>query len=239
MHKAIEFFLMLSILKRKKYSFMKKLLVAVILLIPSLIVNAQGIGELAPEKEPMVFPDNILGLDIMFSDGGFGFGGFYRRQLSNTVTGFVDISMSEAKDDREFTYTYQDYYGYIDTYTLGKVNRVFLVPLNFGLQYRLFKDVIFENLRPYINAGVGPTFVVTTPYEREFFNSFGYANTKVTLGGYFGFGANFGLDKSSLVGINLRYYVVHFFDHGVESLVGKSRKDIGGVYLTINLGIMY
>ena len=130
--------------------------------------------------------------------------------------------MSEAKDSREFTYTYQDIYGYIDTYTLGKVNRVFVVPVNFGFQYRLFKDAITDNLRPYINAGVGPSFV-----------------TKITLGSYIGFGANFGLDKSSLVGINLRYYIIHFFDQGVESLKGKFRKDIGGVYLTINLGIMY
>ena len=239
MYKAIEFFLMLSILKRKKNSFMKKLLVAVILLIPFLIVNAQGIGELAPEKKPTVFPDNVLGLDIMFSDGGFGFGGFYRRQLSDILTGFVDISISEVKDSREFTYTYQDIYGYIDTYTLGKVNRVFIVPVDFGLQYRLFKDAISDNLRPYINAGVGPSIVITTPYEREFFNAFGHANTKITLGSYIGFGANFGLDKSSLIGINLRYYIVHFFDQGVESLQGKFRRDIGGVYLTINLGLMY
>jgi hypothetical protein len=239
MYKAIEFFLMLSILKRKKNSFMKKLLAAVILLIPSLIVNAQGIGEMAPEKKPTTFPDNVLGLDIMFSDGGFGLGGFYRRQLSNTITGFVDISMSEIKDEREFTYTYEDIYGYINTYTLGKVNRIFLVPIDFGVQYRLFEDAISDNLRPYINAGVGPSFVITTPYEREFFNAFGYANTKITLGSYIGFGANFGLDKSSLVGINLRYYIVHFFDHGVESLQGKFRRDIGGVYLTINLGLMY
>lgn len=89
------------------------------------------------------------------------------------------------------------------------------------------------------NAGVGPSLVITTPFEREFFNAFGYAKSKVTVGGYIGFGANFGLDKSSLVGINLRYYIVHFFDEGVESLQGKFRKDIGGVYLTINLGLMY
>ena len=218
---------------------MKKLLVAVILLIPSLIVNAQGIGEMAPEKKPMDFPDNILGLDIMFSDGGFGLGGFYRRQLSNTLTGFVDISVSEAKDEREFTYTYTDFYGYIDTYTLGKVNRVFLVPVNFGLQYRLFESVISDNLRPYINAGVGPSIAVTTPYDKEFFKAFGFARTKYAVGGYIGFGANFGLDKSNLVGINLRYYVNHFFDEGVESIEGRFNKDITGFYLTINFGIMY
>ncbi len=119
---------------------------------------------------------------------------------------------------------------------MGKKNRVFLLPVNFGAQYRLFQDAIYDNLRPYLNAGIGPTFVVTTPYEREYFNAFGYAKAKVALGGYFGFGANFGLDKSSLVGINVRYYIVHMFDGGVESLEGKLRNDIGGIYLTINLG---
>ena len=49
---------------------MKSLIVTIILLIPLLNVNAQGIGELAPEKKPEVFPNNAFGADIMFSDGG-------------------------------------------------------------------------------------------------------------------------------------------------------------------------
>ncbi len=214
---------------------MKKLLF-VILLITSVIVNAQEIGELAPEKEPEVFPDNALGLDIMFSDGGFGFGGFYRRQLSDKLTGFVDFSLSEMKEENEFQY--YDYFGY-PLPVLGKKNRVFLVPFNFGLQYRLFEKLIHDNLRPYINVGVGPTIAVTTPYAREFFNAFGYAKAKYAAGGYIGLGANFGLDKSSLLGINLRYYITHFFDEGVESIEGRFNKDVGGFYLTINFGLMY
>ena len=214
---------------------MKKLLLAAIILIPMLNVNAQEIGELAPDKKPEAFPNNALGLDIMFSEGGFGLGGFYRRQLSQKVTVFSDISLSEAKDEREFEYV--DYFG--NSYTVGKKNRVFLIPVNFGAQYRLFEDVIYDNLRPDINAGVGPTMVVTTPYNKEFFNAFGYAQMKVAAGGYFGLGANFGLDKSSLVGINVRYYIIRFFDNGVESLEGRYKKTLGGFFLTINLGMMY
>ncbi|QQS37321.1 MAG: hypothetical protein IPM56_05025 [Ignavibacteriales bacterium] len=214
---------------------MKTLIFISILLITCLNVNAQGIGELAPEKAPEVFPDNAFGLDIMFSEGGFGFGTFYRRQLSQKFTLFTDFSISEAKDENEFEYI--DYFG--NAYSIGKKNRIFLLPLNFGIQYRLFESVIADNLRPYINAGVGPTLVVTTPYELEFFNSFGKAHARYAMGSYFGFGANFGLDKSSLVGINLRYYIVHFFDEGVESLEGKFKKNLGGVYLTINIGMMY
>lgn len=215
---------------------MKKLLLAAIIIIPLLNVNAQEIGELAPEKKPEIFPKNVLGLDVMFSEGGFGLGGFYRRQFSDKITGFTDISISEAKDEREIQYF--DYYTNT-TYTVGKKNRVFIIPVNFGAQYRLFEDVIYDNLRPYLNAGIGPSMVLTTPYSKEFFNAFGDARLRVAAGGYFGFGANFGLDKHSLVGINVRYYIIHFFDRGVESLTGKFNKTLGGFFLTINLGMMY
>ncbi|MCU7499902.1 MAG: hypothetical protein HF300_16455 [Ignavibacteria bacterium] len=208
----------------------------IILFLPLLSLKAQKLGEMAPEKPLEKFPRNSWGVDFMFGEGGFGLGTFYRHDLNNTLTGFVDFSMSEAKDDQEIEY--YDYYTqqYV---TVNKKNRVFLLPLNFGLQQRLFENSITENLRPYVNFGVGPTLVLTTPYEKEFFSSFGSAQAKYTAGGYVGLGANFGLDKSSLLGINLRYYVIHFFNDGVESLDGKFQKNLGGFYLTINLGIMY
>ena len=96
-----------------------------------------------------------------------------------------------------------------------------------------------DNFRPYFNLGVGPTMVVTTPYDREFFNAFGKAQSKFAVGGYIGFGGNFGLDNSSLVGLNIRYYVIRLFGDGVESLYGKYKKQLGGIFLTINLGMMY
>lgn len=199
------------------------------------IIQAQGIGELAPEKPPVVFPDNAWGLDIMMGESGFGLGTFYRKQLSMKWTAFADLSFSETKDDREFEYI--DFWG--RTFTIGKKNRVFAVPLNMGLQYRLFENVIYDNLRPYVNIGAGPTLVLTTPYEKEFFTAFGDTKTKVALGGYVGFGANFGLDKSSLIGLNFRYYYTHFFDKGVESLYDRYKKSFGSFFVTLNLGLMY
>jgi hypothetical protein len=216
---------------------MKKLLyiAATIIIIPFINVNAQGIGELAPDKESEIFPNNAFGVDILFSEGGFGLGGFYRRQLSPSVTLFTDLSISEAKDEREFEV--YDYWGI--PITIGKKNRVFLLPLITGAQYRLFRNSISDNLRPYLNAGVGPTMTIITPYELEFFESFGKATTKYALGAYIGLGANFGTDKRNLLGVNIRYYFIHYFDEGVESLYGRPKKDLGGFFLTINLGLMY
>jgi hypothetical protein len=87
--------------------------------------------------------------------------------------------------------------------------------------------------------GAGPSMVITTPYDREFFNAFGKAQSKFAIGGYLGFGANFGLDNNNLVGLNVRYYIIRFLNDGVESLRGKYKKELGGIFLTINIGMMY
>ncbi len=216
---------------------MKNLIVTLLLfaVIPIANINAQGIGELAPPKPPEIFPENAWGMDIMFGDAGFGLGTFLRKQIDVKWTAFADLSFSETKDEREFEYI--DYWGNI--YTVGKKNRVFQMPVNFGVQYRIFEDVIADNLRPYISAGVGPSLIITTPYELEFFNSFGKAQAKYAVGGYIGFGGNFGLDKSSLVGINVRYYYSKLLSGGFESLEGKEKTEIHGFFITLNLGLMY
>ena len=214
---------------------MQRILITLILVLFPIISFSQEIGEIVPPDPPATFPDNAFGLDVMIGESGFGIGGFYRHQTTRKLTFFTDFSFSEAKDEREFEYI--DIYG--NTITYGKKNRIFQIPLNFGLQFRLFEYQLEDNLRPYINAGVGPSLVITTPYAKEYFNAFGDANFYVAAGGYVGFGANFGLDKSSLVGLNFRYYLINFFNKGVESLEGRYNKTIGGFYVTINIGFMY
>jgi len=214
---------------------MLKLVISIVLIIPFIASRAQGIGEIEPEKQLEIFPSNAWGFDILLGESGFGFGGFYRHELSTKFTLFGDLSFSESKDQREFEYI--DYFG--NSFTVGKKNRIFQIPINFGAQYRLFEKELTDNLRPYINAGIGPTLVLTTPYSEEFFKAFGNTTTHFAAGGYVGFGANFGLDKSNLIGLNFRYYHIQFFDEGVESLEGRLNKTIGGFYVTINFGFMY
>jgi hypothetical protein len=179
-------------------------------------------------------------MDIMFSEGGFGLGTFYRKTVTEEITIFTDFSISEAKDPQEFTYV--DYWG--NSYSPNKINRAFLMPINFGMQYRMFKNVIFDNLRPYFDLAAGPSIVVTDPYDLEFFKAFGKAQAHFTLGGYIGIGANFGLDKSSLVGLNVRYYIIHFFNQGISMLSDPDgtphfEQDLGGIFITLNVGFMY
>lgn len=204
-------------------------------IIPTAFLSAQEIGEIVPPKPPEVFPSNAWGFDLMIGESGFGLGSFYRKQLSTKFTLFSDISMSEAKDEREIEYI--DMYGQL--FTIGKKNRVFLIPILFGAQLRLFENELADNLRPYINIGIGPTIALTTPYVEEFFKAFSYAQAHYGVGGYTGFGANFGLDKNNLIGLNVRYYYTDFLDDQVEILNGRYKDHLSGFYITLNFGFMF
>jgi len=218
-----------------KGKYKMKIFLILLLLVPAGLINAQKIGELAPEKPPEIFPQNIWGMDLMFGEGGFGLGTFYRRSFSLTTSGFIDISISETKDEREVDYV--DIYG--NTYTPNEVNRSFQVPVNIGLQYRMFAESLTENFRPYIVVGVGPTFIITDPYNHEFFNAIRYSKLHYGAGGYVGLGANIGVSKTSLIGLKFYYYYSHVFDEGIENLTNDFRKDFGQFFITLNLGIMY
>jgi len=213
---------------------MKKIFL-LFLIIPFIGLNAQKIGKMATDTSRIIFPGNSWGANLIFSEGGFGFGTFLRTEIGKNLTGFVDFSVSEAKDEREFEYI--DYYG--NTYTFNKKNRVYLFPLNFGLQYRMFSNALTDNMRPYISIGIGPTFVATDPYSVEFFDAIKYAKLKVAAGAYICIGTNFGTDKSSLLGVNIKYSFVQFFDDGVENLINKYLKSINTLSVSLDIGIQY
>lgn len=208
----------------------------ILLIIPFLTNYSQKIGQLNDEKPNIEFPVNAVGMDLMIGEGGFGFGGFYRYNLTNVLTVFTDFSVSESKDEREIER--YDIFGYpLPIY--GKKNRLYLLPLNFGLQYRLFPKSLTDNLRPYVSIAFGPTMFVTSPAEKEFFKSLAYAQAKYGIGGYVGFGANFGTNVNNLTGINIRYYINQLFGEGIEQYYDKFKKNVQQVSLTINIGIMY
>lgn len=214
---------------------MKKILY-ILFIIPLTLINAQRIGDTIVEKSHIDFPNQSLGIDLLIGEGGFGLGSFYRREFSKTITGFIDFSISESKHTREIER--YDIFGY-PLPIFGKKNRAFTIPLTFGAQYRLFYNDLTDNLRPYIAFGIGPSFVITTPANEEFFRSFKYAKAEIGLGGYVGLGANFGLSTKNLTGINIRYYYTQLFNGGIEQYYNQNTENIQQFSLIINIGIMY
>jgi hypothetical protein len=180
------------------------------------------------------------GIDVMLSGNGYGLGGFYRREYSRDLSGTVSFAIAESKDDNEIEY--YDYWG--QPYVPNKINRFLVMPLFLGAQYRLFADDITDTFRPYVNAGMGPTLILSSPYEREYFNSLHYARSNYTAGGYVGFGAFFGSEKGSLMGVNFRYYYIPV-SGGIASMVNPvdnsiiKKTDFGGFFITVNIGSVY
>ncbi len=199
---------------------------------------------------------NAWGVDIMASDGGFGLGLFYRREMSPDLSWFTTFSVSEAKDEREVE-QFDPYTGL--SYVPGKLNRFLVLPLYGGLQYRLFREDIVETFRPFVNAAVGPTMIYTMPFadlvydqngtlvsadQVDFFKAIGKGRPHYTIGGYIGFGANFGPEKGNVFGVNFRYYVVTLlsgslpstFSQTSQGIVEGTKKDFGGVVITLSFG---
>ncbi|HLF20786.1 MAG TPA: hypothetical protein VI704_08340 [Bacteroidota bacterium] len=201
------------------------------------------------DYKPML---NAWGFDILISNNGFGAGIFYRREFSDDFAGFVNLAISDVKDDAEFER--YDYLG--NSIVPYKKNRLMLFPLVAGIQYRVFRDDIVDNFRPYFTAGIGPSMVFVAPYatkevisgpggftltqynQVEFFSSLKYGQAKYTLGGFIGLGAYFGMDKGSLSGINMRYYLAPF-SNGIEVMEGGYIKNFGGFYITLSFGSLY
>lgn len=194
-----------------------------------------------------LFQDRMTawGFDLLISENGFGLGGFYRRELSDDLAGTITFAISDVKDDGEVEYV--NYYG--QSYVPGKKNRLIMLPLMFSAQYRLFRDDIVDNFRPYITAGAGPTTLYVSPYARitdygggailsekiDFFESLKYGKAHTTVGGFIGAGAYFGKDRTNVMGLSVRYYFIPVKD-GIEVMQGGYVKEFGGLYITLHFG---
>lgn len=189
------------------------------------------------------------GFDLLISENGFGLGGFYRREFSDDLAGTITFAISDVKDDGEVEYV--NYYG--QSYVPGKKNRLVMLPLMFSVQYRLFRDDIVDNFRPYLTAGGGPTTLFVSPYARltnvplgdgtafqqyekiDFFESLKYGKAHTTVGGFVGAGAYFGRDRTNVMGLSVRYYFVPV-KPGIEVMQGGFVKEFGGIYITLHFG---
>jgi hypothetical protein len=184
------------------------------------------------------------GFDLLISENGFGLGGFYRREFTDDLAGTITFAISDVKDDGEVEYV--DYLG--QSSIPGKKNRLVMLPLMFSAQYRLFRDDIVDNFRPYITAGAGPTTLFVSPYARfvdyggtvfqekiDFFESLKYGKAHTTVGGFIGAGAYFGRDRTNVMGLSVRYYFIPV-KNGIEVMQGGFVKEFGGLYITLHFG---
>lgn len=178
---------------------------------------------------------NLWGFNLVFSDNGVGAGVFVNWTLDKNTSIFSNLYISGARNTDEIDYLYPD-----GSYRVpGKINRLFMFPLSLGIRKILFEDQLSESFRPFISGGLGPAFILSTPYEREFFNSFGYASFFTRFNVFVDLGAYFGISQKSQSGVNIRYYYIPFGGDGLESIQGKPIHNFGGIFLSLIFGIPF
>ncbi len=173
------------------------------------------------------------GFRVAFSGNGYGAGFFYQRDITDVLSIGADLLISGARNTSELEIQDPVTLEYI---VPGKVNRLFILPVTVDLQYRLFQTSLSETLKPFLVAGVGPTFVIAAPYTYEFFNSFSYAQTFIRFGGFIGAGASVRSSEKNYISVDARYYIIPFGGDGIESIKGKPMKDFNGLFLSLSLG---
>jgi hypothetical protein len=178
--------------------------------------------------------NKFWGLNLILSNNGFGFGGFYELYIAENTNLFVNLYLSGARNTDEIEY-YDPWTGQL--FIPGKVNRLYLFPLTFGLSHSFLTDVLGTNFTPYANIGVGPSFIVSTPYDKEFFTSLGYARLYIRFAAFIGVGINIPVTDKSYIGVSARQYWIPFGGNGLESIQNKPIKDFGGFFLGLNFGI--
>jgi hypothetical protein len=190
------------------------------------------------------------GLDLLLSNNGFGLGTFYRYEMNDELSIMFNFAISDVKDDAEI----EQYSYYGESFIRNKKNRLLLLPLTVSVQYRLFKDDIVDNLRPFVTAGIGPTMVFVAPYTTgrisydmfgyattekiEFFTSLKYGKPRYTLGGFIGAGVFFGMDKGTITGLSVKYFLAPF-PSGIEVMEGGYMKNFGGLFIMLTFGGMF
>ncbi len=176
------------------------------------------------------------GLDLLFSNSGFALGGFYKYFAASdwAISSKLFITSSRNTDEIE----YFDYWTG-NRIIPGKINRLYSIPLTLTAQKFLFQETLEKSLKPYIQVGFGPTFILSTPYSKSFFDAFNYAKWYVRPGGFVGIGAVISSKTNSFIGVNIDYYIIPFGGDGLESIEGSPIKDFGGLFLSLSLGGLF
>lgn len=177
---------------------------------------------------------SVGGVNILFSSNGFGVGFFYQRQFNNDFDISLDMGISGARNTSEFE---TDYDPITNSFRVpNKINRLYMFPLMLSMNMLVFQSVLSENMRPFLSLGAGPTFIMATPYNLEFFRAFGYATTYTRFGAYAGIGTYIGTPLKSMSAVSIRYYYIPFGGSGLESVRKNPITDFGGLFINLSIG---
>lgn len=177
-------------------------------------------SETNPLDEPLE-PRYGYGAQILLSNSGFGIGGYYQRTLALDYTLVWEGSLSAGKDEREVAFF--DRFGRKDV--PNKANYLLLLPIQVGVEKRLFRSSIEDNFRPFFRITTGPTIGWRSPYFNDqnenglldddeptfdVIDAFPYGSFEFGLGATFAFGAHLGSLSGATQSVRIGYSFTYF-----------------------------
>lgn len=149
---------------------------------------------------------------FVLTEYGLGAGGALRGRLGDDWSITAEASIGAGRDERE-----QSFGGGLgERITPFKRNYLVLVPIELGVERRLFRESVEDNFRPFVHVGAGPTLGFQWPYfddldadglreEGEdrlgYFAGVGEGEARLGIGGSIAVGAFFGRGRRSALAL--------------------------------------
>ncbi len=122
--------------------------------------RAQPTAPLAPDTTAARLGTSVAGA-LRLTEDGLGAGAEARTRLTDDVSFVFETSRGAARDAREQQF-FVGLFG--ETVTPLKRSYALLLPVHVGLERRLFRASVEDNVRPFVALTVGPTFAAQWPY---------------------------------------------------------------------------
>ena len=119
-----------------------------------------GVAALAPDTTAHRYGTSVA-LALLLTEDGLGAGASARTRLTDDLSFAFETSVGAARDEREQQF-FVGVFG--ETVTPFKRNYAALFPLHVGLERRLFRRQVEDNVRPFVSLTAGPTFALQWPY---------------------------------------------------------------------------
>lgn len=177
---------------------------------------------------------NNWNIGVTVTENGFGVTAGLFKPLDANYDFFSTLSIGGLTDRREF----EEYDFYGNAIVRNKENRLFLIPLNIGIQRYMFKDDIEGGFLPLVTAGITPALVLINPYDKSYFTAFKYFQAAFAFGGFIGIGMEFIQAKNIALSLGARYMYLAPIGKEVKSLKDKPIDNLGGFQLNFLINFL-
>ncbi len=191
---------------------------------PHPLISTEDITQIKP---------NSVGIEILFSDSGLGLGCQFEHFFSLNYRLNYGIAFSGKRNTDEI-----EFWDYIknDYSVPDKINRLFTIPINIGLQYQIIFEDLAKSFRPFVGLSAIPMLIWQMPYKADFFSEIKDSRIHFRAGLGAAIGADFGAFNTTLLSFKIKYNYVPWGANGIESVKDMPIKNMGGVFLSLTAG---